>query len=74
MLQTIILGEIAGDFLQLWSELLVQAKPRSRRIGTYSNRGDVRKVGSDTGSVHNIVQGKLINQRASLQEERERLF
>jgi hypothetical protein len=34
----------------------------------------VRKVGSDTGSVNNIIQGELIDQRASLQEERERLL
>jgi hypothetical protein len=34
----------------------------------------VRKVGSDTGSVNNIIQGELINQRTSLQEERERLL
>jgi hypothetical protein len=33
----------------------------------------VRKVGSDTGGIHNIVQSKLVNQRASLQQKGERL-
>lgn len=32
------------------------------------------KVGSDTGSVDDIVQCKLVNVRASLQQEREGLI
>lgn len=33
----------------------------------------MREIGSDTGGVHNIVQSKLIDEGASLQEEGERL-
>jgi hypothetical protein len=36
---------------------------------TYGNRGDVGKVCSDTRGVDNIVKGKLVNKRASLQQE-----
>jgi hypothetical protein len=42
-------------------------------VVTYGNGGDVREIGSDTGGVHNIVQSKLIDKRARLQQERERL-
>ena len=41
---------------------------------TYGHRGDVGKVSGDTGGVHDIVQGQLINQRACLQQQREGLF
>jgi hypothetical protein len=40
---------------------------------TYGNRGDVREISSNTGGVDNIVEGKVINERASLQQEGERL-
>jgi len=36
---------------------------------TYGNRGDVREISSHTGGVDNIVQGKLVNERGSLEEE-----
>lgn len=40
---------------------------------TYGNGGDVREVSGDTGSVDDIVEGKLVNQRGSLEQEREGL-
>jgi hypothetical protein len=52
---------------------VLQAIILGKVAGDFGNRRDVRKVGSDTGSVNNIIQGELIDQRASLQEERERL-
>ena len=40
---------------------------------TYSDRGDVREIRSDTGGVDDIVEGEFIDERASLQQKRERL-
>lgn len=40
---------------------------------TYRLGGDVGQVGSDTGSVHNIVQGELVNERGEAQKKGERL-
>ena len=40
---------------------------------TYGNGGDVREIGSDTGGVDNIVEGELVDERAGLEEEGERL-
>jgi len=34
----------------------------------------VRKISSNTGGVDNIVEGQLVNIRAQLEEEGERLF
>lgn len=42
-------------------------------IITYSDGGDVREIGSDTGGVDDIVESKLVNERACLQEERQGL-
>jgi hypothetical protein len=35
--------------------------------------GDVRKVGSHTGGVDDIVEGELVDERAGLEEEGQRL-
>ncbi len=40
---------------------------------TYGSGGDVGEVGSDTGSVDDIVEGKLVNQRGGLEQEGEGL-
>jgi hypothetical protein len=40
---------------------------------TYSGGSNVGEVGSNTGGVDNIVEGELINERRSLQEEGEGL-
>lgn len=34
----------------------------------------MRQVGSNTGSVDDIVEGELVNQRRGLQEERQGLY
>jgi hypothetical protein len=71
-LQSIVLGEVAGDFL-----LIVSAALTGDALGeghTYGNRGDVGEICSDAGGVNNIVKGKLVNKRASLQQEGERLY
>ena len=71
-LQSIVLGEVAGDFL-----VIVSAAPTRDALGkghTYGNRGDVGEICSDAGGVNNIVKGKLINKRAGLQQEGERLY
>ena len=34
----------------------------------------MREIGGNTGGVDKIVEGKLVNKRAGLQEERERLY
>jgi len=40
---------------------------------THGRCGDVGKVGCDTGSVDNIVERELVDQRRRLEEERQRL-
>jgi hypothetical protein len=35
--------------------------------------GDVGQVGGNTGSVDDIVEGKLVDKRRGLEEERQRL-
>ena len=47
---------------------------RALGMKTYGVGGDVGEVGSDTGSVDDIVQGELINQRAELEEEGQGLL
>ena len=42
-------------------------------IYTYGDRGDVREIGSHAGGVDNIIEGQVINERGSLQQEGERL-
>lgn len=41
---------------------------------TYGLGRDVRQVGSNTRGVDDIVERKLINERAELQEQRQRLI
>ena len=36
---------------------------------TYSRAGDVRKIGSDTRGVNDIVKGKLVHERTGFEEE-----
>lgn len=40
---------------------------------TYGDRGDVREIGSHTGGVDNVIEGQVIHERGSLQQEGERL-
>jgi hypothetical protein len=40
----------------------------------YSWGSDVGQIRRDTWSVHNIVEGQLIDQRASFQEQGKRLY
>lgn len=63
-----------SDAFQLSPEAREQRASRWGGRKTYSNRGDVGKIGGDTGSVDDIVQGELVNVRASLQQKREGLF
>ncbi len=36
---------------------------------TYSGAGDVRKIGSNTRGVDDIVEGKLVHERTGFEEE-----
>jgi flavin-dependent dehydrogenase len=67
-LQAIVLGKVAGDFL-----FGQHGTEDGDSEQTYGNRGDVREISSHTRSVDNIIQGKLINERRSLEEKGERL-
>jgi hypothetical protein len=40
---------------------------------TYGDRGNVGEICSHTGSVDNIIESKVINERTSLQQEGEGL-
>lgn len=40
---------------------------------TYGLGGDVRQISTNTRGVDDIVEGKLVNKRAELQEQRQRL-
>ena len=40
---------------------------------TYGLGGDVGEIGSNTGGIDNIVEGQLIDERAVLEEEGQRL-
>lgn len=85
MLQAIILGEVAGDFLAHGSAMTTflgktpfgSRKYREQALEqgfvTYGNGRDVGQVSRDTGSVDDIVEGELVNQRGGLEQERERL-
>ena len=42
-------------------------------MATYGNRRDVGKVGCDTRSVHNIVEGELVDKWADFKQEGEGL-
>lgn len=41
---------------------------------TYSRVGNVGKIRRDTGGIHNVVEGQLVDERAGLEEEGERLW
>lgn len=40
---------------------------------TYGGRRNVREIGGNTGSVDDIVESELINERRGLEEEGQRL-
>lgn len=46
---------------------------KSYGSSTYGLGGDVGEIGSNTGGVDNIVEGELIDERAGLEEEGQRL-
>ena len=46
---------------------------KSGSASAYSSGRDVRKVRGNTGSVDDIVEGELVDERASLEEEGQRL-
>lgn len=41
---------------------------------TYGGRGDVRKVRGDARGVDDVIESKLIDKRAGLQQKRQRLL
>jgi len=52
------------------SFFLKKDEERARRLfRTYCDGRNVRKVGSNAGGVHDIVEGKLIHERTGLQEQ-----
>lgn len=75
MLQAVILGQVAREFLPITLENEAARLTRgSFGDATYSDGRDVTEIGSNTRSVDNIVEGKLVNKRAGLQEEGQRLY
>ena len=70
MLQPIIRGQIARDFL---SERLERILHRAR-LTTNRNGGDVGEISSHARRIDDIVERKLVEKRASFQQETERLI
>lgn len=68
MLQSIVLREVAGDFLQpvglLGEEMLGPC-------GTDRYRRDVGEIRSNTWGIDHIVESELIDKRTSFQEKGE---
>ena len=74
VLQAVVLGQVTREFLPTMLEnKAARLTQESIADVTYSDGGDVREIGSNTRSVDNIVEGKLVNKRAGLQEERQGL-
>ena len=55
------------------SEGLLEAIVGGKEALDLGDGGDVRKVGSHTGGVDDIVEGELVDERAGLEEEGQRL-
>lgn len=74
-LATIVLGKVAGYFLQCTSVVsFFHRGGFSGYVGdTYSDGGNVGEIGSDARGVDDIVEGELINVGGELQKKRERL-
>lgn len=49
------------------------ASRAERELGAYRGGGDVGEIGGNTGSVDNIVQSQLVDERTGLEEEGQRL-
>lgn len=55
------------------SEGLLETIVGGKETLNLGDGGDVRKVGGHTGGVDDIVEGELVDERASLEEEGQRL-
>ena len=55
------------------SEGLLEAIVGGKEALNLGDGGDVRKVGGHAGGVDDIVEGELVDERASLEEEGQRL-
>lgn len=64
-----VYGSIVSDFGSSSGEGAIDPE----QVLTYSRGGNVREVSGNSGSVDDIVESELINMRARLEEERERL-
>lgn len=53
---------------------LGDAASRASATGAYRRGGDVGEIGGNTGSVDNIVQSQLVDERTGLEEEGQRLI
>jgi len=70
LLHAIVCREVTLDLLPQSQCLLFTLQPRKV---AYGNGGDVGEIGGDTWGVDNIVESELVDKRASLHEEGERL-
>lgn len=71
ILQAVILGQVAGDFLTL--VLAFQPWGSLRTSMAYSNGRDMREIGSNTRGVDNIVKGEFIDEGRGFEQERKGL-
>lgn len=68
-LGSIILGEVAGDFLRLSILSVSYIGPRGSFGRTYGGRRDVGEISSNAGGVDHIVEGQFRDERRGLEEE-----
>ena len=67
-------GNAGGDDNNVGaSEGLLEAIVGGKEALDLGDGGDVREVGGHAGSVDDIVEGELVDERASLEEEGQRL-
>ena len=62
-----------GRYPVIFCDICERLYSKDPAFSTYGLGGDVGEIGSNTWGVDNIVEGELIDERAELEEEGQRL-